>query len=794
MRYLSLLLITGGILATNLAYSQDKLYPNEFPLGDVQLLESPLKYAQNLNIETLLKYSPDRLLAPYRKEAGLEPLDKPYPNWDGLDGHVGGHYLSAMAMNYASTGNHECKKRMEYMIAQLKECEQANIKNHPDWGNKYIGGVPNSEKIWSAFKEGNFGPYFGAWVPFYNIHKMYAGLRDAWLYCGNEDAKQMFLDFCDWGIDITSKLSDAHMETMLNNEHGGMNEMFADAFAITGDKKYIEAGKRYSHHMLLDPMSKGNDNLDNLHANTQIPKVIGFQRIGELTGDQNYLSASKYFWNNVVYQRSLAFGGNSRREHFPSAEACTDYTSDVDGPESCNSYNMLKLTEDLFRLDQRAEYADFYERTIFNHILSTQHPQHGGYVYFTSARPRHYRVYSAPNEAMWCCVGSGMENHGKYAQFIYTHNDNSLYVNLFVASTLDWKQRGISLKQETQFPFAETSKISITKGNSQFKMMIRFPKWVADNQLKIIINGKPYQFSAKPQSYVEIDRKWKKGDVVEISFPMHNSVEHMPNVPNYVAIMHGPIVLGMKTGTEDLRGIIADDSRFGQYPGGELFPIDKAPILIDDNIDNIENKLVAVEGKPLHFKLNVEMKNAIDGELVPFYQIHDSRYMLYWLALSKNGYQSYIDSLSAIENQKIILSQRSTDFVSPGEQQPEADHFMQSEKSNSGNDHNEFFRNASNGGFFSYELKTQGVEKLSVYVKYWGVNHWGTKIFDILVDDVKIATVNNTNRWNQSQFKTIEYPIPEELLKDKKSVRIKFQTSQGTEVGGIYDLRLVKEL
>ena len=416
-----------GLLFCNSIIAQDKLYPNTFPLSDVTLLNGPFKHARDLNIQTLLKYDVDRLLAPYRKEAGLTPKGESYENWIGLDGHVGGHYLSAMAINYAATGNAECKKRLDYMIAELKACQDANTKNHPEWGEGYVGGVPDSKGVWSKIKAGDVSIIWKYWVPWYNVHKMYAGLRDAWLYTGNKEAKRIFIKFCDWAINVTSGLSDIKMEEMLGNEHGGMNEVFADAYQMTGDQKYLIAAKRFSHKMLLDAMAANTDNLDNKHANTQVPKVVGFERIAELSHDNNYGKAGSFFWETVTANRSLAFGGNSRREIFPSAAACSDYVNDVEGPESCNSYNMLKLTEDLFRVNPLAKYADFYERTLFNHILSSQHPEHGGYVYFTSARPRHYRVYSTPNEGMWCCVGSGMENHGKYGQFIYTHSKDSLF-------------------------------------------------------------------------------------------------------------------------------------------------------------------------------------------------------------------------------------------------------------------------------------------------------------------------------------------------------------------------------
>jgi len=788
-KILTTLLIAATVSA---ASAQDKLYADEFPLGDVTLLNGPLQKARDLNIQTLLKYDCDRLLAPYFKEAGLTPKAKPYPNWDGLDGHVGGHYLTAMALN-AATGNEECRRRMEYMIKELQTCADANAKNHPSWGKGYVGGMPNSDKIWSNFKKGDFGVYFGSWAPFYNLHKMYAGLRDAWLYCGNEQAKNLFLGFCDWAIDLTAKLSDAQMEQMLNNEHGGMNEVLADAYDITKNKKYLDVAKRFSHRKLLTPMMQRVDCLDNMHANTQVPKVVGFERISELSGDESYHHAADFFWDIVTGERSLAFGGNSRREHFPSREACTDFINDIDGPESCNTNNMLKLTEDMHRRSPEARYADYYELATFNHILSTQHPEHGGYVYFTPARPRHYRNYSAPNEAMWCCVGTGMENHGKYGQFIYTHVGNALYVNLFAASELNWRDKNITLRQETAFPYAENSKITVTSGSGSFKMLIRYPNWVAKGAFSIKVNGKPVEIVSGPSSYVVIDRKWKKGDVVDINFPMHNSIQYLPNVPQYVAIMHGPILLGMKTGTEDLAGLIADDSRFGQYAGGKKLPVNEAPILINNDIESIASQLKPVDGKPLHFTLNTKMVNEIRNELQPFFEIHDSRYMIYWLALSENSYKSYLDDLAKAEQARQDLEARTIDKVQPGEQQPETDHKMETDQSYTGNTNDCFWRDARDGHYFSYLMQTAGRTDLSLRLKFWGVGEWKSHEFDVYIDDTLLVSINNTGNYRISEFKYETFDIPASMLQNKTQIRIKFVAKQGRQIGEIYGVRLIKK-
>ena len=787
---LLLLAILLQALST-VAPAQDKLYHNEFPIGDVRLLDGPLKNARDLNIRTLLQYDCDRLLAPYRKQAGLEPKAPAYPNWDGLDGHVGGHYLTAMAMN-AATGNEECRRRMEYMIAQLQECADANGKNHPGWGKGYVGGMPDSERIWSNFKKGDFRVYSRAWAPFYNLHKMFAGLRDAWLYCGNEQAKTLFLGFCDWVIDLTAGLTDAQMEEMMGNEHGGMNEVLADAYAISGEKKYLDVARRFSHKRILTPMSQRVDNLDNLHANTQVPKAVGFERISELSGDETYHNAAQFFWEIVTGERSLAFGGNSRREHFPSKEACMDFINDIDGPESCNTNNMLKLTEELHRRNPEARFADYYELATFNHILSTQHPEHGGYVYFTPARPRHYRNYSAPNEAMWCCVGTGMENHGKYGQFIYTHRGDALFVNLFVGSELNWREKGVVLRQETGFPYAESSRITVAQGKGHFALQIRYPGWVKPGAFQVKVNGQPVSIVTGPSSYVSIERQWKKGDVVDIAFPMHNSIKYLLNEPQYIALMHGPILLGMKTGTEDLAHLIADDSRFGQYASGQKLPVDQAPILINNSIEAIAGQLEPIPGKPLHFTLTTRMENPIRNEIQPFFEIHDSRYMMYWLALSEDSYKSYLDGLAKAEQERQALEARTVDKVQPGEQQPETDHKMETDRSVTGNSNDVFFRDASDGHYFSYLMQTGGETALGLQLKYWGVGEWKTHEFDIYIDDVLVKEVNNTGKYRISEFKYETYDIPSSVLEGKTQIRVKFVAKPRKQIGEIYGVRLVK--
>ncbi len=792
-------IIAGLALATILltgCKTQENYCEDKFPLSDVELLDGPFKHAYDLNIEVLMQYDVDRLLAPFLSEAGLEKKAEYFPNWEGLDGHVAGHYLSALALHYAATGNQDCKERMDYILSEMKRCQDKN-------GDGYIGGVPDSDIIWKEIKAGNPDIVWKYWVPWYNVHKTFAGLRDAYTYGGSEQAKEMFLKLCDWCIDVISPLTDEQMESMVGQEFGGMNEVLADAYDISGDLKYLEAAKRFTHHWLFDSMVEGVDNLDNKHANTQVPKAVGYQRTAEMcmkAGQteeaEKYFKAADFFWNTVVNTRSLAFGGNSRREHFAPAEDCVSYVDDREGPETCNTFNMLKLTEGLFRMAPSATYADFYERAMMNHILSTQHPEHGGYVYFTSARPAHYRVYSSPNNGMWCCVGTGMENHAKYGEFIYSHAGDNLFVNLFVASRLNWEEKGITLTQETSFPDSETIRLTVNVENPvKANIQIRHPWWCETGAMKAVCNGKDYAAGSEASSYLSIDRKWKDGDVIEITVPMDVTIEELPNEPDYIAVMRGPVLMGARMGTEGLVGLIADDHRWAHIAHGPLVSLFDTPILVG-NRSEIEAKLKdmkPVEGKPMHFTVPGLFTGEFEGlELEPFFRIHDSRYMMYWLTMDEKEYAESRREMQEQEAQKLTLDRRTVDAVNPGEQQPEADHLMKQERSQRGNFQNEAWREARDGGYFQYTLSNKGRTDLSLMVRYWG-DEAGSRTFDILVDGKVLAEENLTGKWNRQHMVNHEYALPASMLQGKDNITVTFRSKEGTTAGKVFNVRLLKK-
>ena len=605
---------------------------HEFKLQQVALLPGVFKNAQQTDMTYMLALDPDRLLAPYLTEAGLTPKKKSYGNWEntGLDGHIGGHYLSALSNMYASTHNAEMNRRLDYMLVQLKRCQDKI-------GSGYLGGTPGGTAMWKDIAAGKIEADTFAlnkkWVPLYNIHKLFAGLRDAYIIAGKTQAREILVRLTDYIDGVSRKLTDTQIQTMLISEHGGLNEIFADVSVITGHNKYLVLARRFSHKAILDPLIHGEDQLNGLHANMQIPKAVGFQRISEVGGDADYSKAARFFWETVVNNRTVVIGGNSVNEHFNPTGNFTKMITDIAGPETCNSYNMLKLTRHLFEKQGEVKYIDFYERVLYNHILSSQHPTHGGFVYYTSMRPKHYRVYSQPQVAMWCCVGSGMENHGKYGELIYSYRQNDVYVNLFIASRLNWAEKGLVLSQQTKFPDNETTRLLVEAVKpGAFSINVRYPHWVKAGKMQIKINGIKVPFYGQPGSYVRLDRTWKKGDEIDVRLPMDLTTEFLPDSSKYLAFLHGPIVLAAKTDTTDLDNLLADGDQFGGYRArGKMYPLNTAPVLVSSDT-NLAKYLKAVDGMPQTFIAPelitpAKFKNL---ELMPFYKLHDARYMIYW--------------------------------------------------------------------------------------------------------------------------------------------------------------------
>ncbi len=759
------------------------------PLTDVRLLEgSPFPAAVRANREYLLALDPDRLLAPFRHEAGLPPTAESYGNWEtsGLAGHTAGHYLSALAGMIASgndTPEGEFHRRLDHLVSELKACQDA-------YGDGYVGGVPGSRELWQQVAAGKVEAVNRKWVPWYNVHKTFAGLRDAWLQTGHQEAREVLVRLADWSVALTSRLSDEQMQRMLDQEHGGMNETLADVYAITGDKKYLAAARRFNHHAVLTPLEDQRDELTGKHANTQIPKVVGLGRIAGLTGEASGHAGARFFWKTVTAHRSVAFGGNSVSEHFNHPQDFRSLLSHREGPETCNTYNMLRLTGGLFAAGPDAAYADYYERALYNHILASIDLEHPGYVYFTPIRPGHYRVYSQPDTGFWCCVGTGMENPGKYGEFIYARAKDGLYLNLFIASEATVAPLGLTLRQETAFPDEERSRLYLRLERPQtFTLHVRQPGWVAPGTFTLAVNGEPVSVSSTPSSYVAIRREWRDGDRVEIGLPMQTTVEGLPDGSPWHAILRGPIVLAHPAGTWELKGVRADDSRMAHVAAGPELPLDRAPVILADARAIPAHVVPAPDAKPLHFRLVDIVEPAAAGglELVPFFRLHEARYQMYWETTTREGLAERKVALARAEGARAAREAATLDQLTPGEQQPEVEHDYQGEDTESGLFNGRHWRH---GRDFRYTLHPRGEKRVVLSVTYSG-NDTGRQ-FDILANDTVIATQDLVAE-APGEFIEKQYEIPAHVLAAAPDGRLTIRfVAKKVLAGGVFDIRLLR--
>jgi uncharacterized protein len=771
----------------SLAFAQVKQEIHYFPLRDVRLSESIFNKAMQADKKYILSMEPDRLLAPYLKEAGLQPKAENYPNWEntGLDGHIGGHYISALSLMYASTGDPKIKQRLEYMIDELDRCQTSSA-------NGYVSGVPNGKKIWKEVSEGNIrASSFGLndrWVPLYNIHKIYAGLRDAYWYAGSEKAKKMLIKLTDWMANEVSALSDEQIQDMLRSEHGGLNEVFADVYDITKDKKYLKLAHRFSHQAILNPLLLGEDKLTGIHANTQIPKVIGYKRIADLENNPQWNNAADFFWHNVTEKRSSVIGGNSVSEHFNPVNDFSSMIKSIEGPETCNTYNMLKLTKALFATLPKSYYIDYYEKALYNHILSTENHDKGGFVYFTPMRPGHYRVYSQPQTSFWCCVGSGLENHAKYGEMIYAHSDNDLYVNLFIPSTLKWAERKILIRQENNFPETPSTKLIVDlAGKGNFNLKLRSPEWANPSEVNISINGKKQNVQPDANGYFTLSRKWKKGDVVEMNLPMHLEAEQLPDKSDYYAFKYGPVVLAATYGTENQQGLLADDSRGGHIAHGPQIPLNDIPVILGNGKEVI-NHVKSVNDEKLTFSLTglyPSEKFSKGFKLIPFYKIQEERYILYWPQADQDKIETIQKKKAAEEAETRKLDLITADKIQLGEQQPESDHYFESKDSNTGYMEDRHFRDAK--GWFSYRMKNPSKNAAYLYILYFDAN--ANRSLNIDINGKKVSAKKLEGKaGNSPQYMLL--PIPEKE-KGKEILTVKFYAEEQMTTSKIIEVRLL---
>jgi len=597
-----------------------------FGLSEVRLGEGPFLHAQKLDAAYLLRLEPDRMLHNFRVNAGLQPKATVYGGWESVEpwieirchGHTLGHYLTAAACMFESTGDARFAERVDHIVAELAECQAKTggwLTAFPD------GAAPLIDSL--AGK-----PFPG--VPWYTTHKVLAGLRDSHLHRGNKVALDVWVKFADW-IDTTAKdVPDDRFQKMLDREHGGMNEVLADLAEITGDGRYLRLARRFSHLALLDPLERGEDKLDGLHSNTQIPKVIGFSRIYAVSrGDGGALDrAAEFFWDTVVNARSFATGGHGDVEHFFPKAQFAKHLGSAKTMETCCTHNMLRLTRTLFERDASARYTDYFERALYNGILASQDPESGMMTYFQSTRPGYVRLYHTPFDSFWCCTGSGMENHARYGENIYARNAGSLFVNLFIPSTLEWRERGITVIQDTRFPDADNARLVFRcKEPQDVRLALRHPRWC--EAMSIRVNGRHAATSRLAGEYHYLERRVRDGDTIEVRTPMRLTLDPLPNAPEYAALMYGPIVLAARLGTE------------GLTPGSQLIINEReSGTMLDEQVDLPRwNRPLAEliantkrrSGDELRFT-TTGFEGGKSVELMPWFRMTHERYNLYWHA------------------------------------------------------------------------------------------------------------------------------------------------------------------
>jgi hypothetical protein len=731
-----------------------------YSLHDVRLLAGPFKNAMRLNGKYLLDLEPDRLLHNFRKLAGLKPKGKAYTGWekDSISGHTLGHYLSACALHYASTGSRKHLKRVEYVLTELRQCQQAN-------GNGFVFGFPRGKEVFQELIKGDIRAKAfdlnGCWVPLYNLHKTFAGLHDAYTLCDKKLALTISRDLGDFLIGVFEKLSKKQMQKMLNAEQGGINESLADLYRLTGEKRYLDTAERIYHEKVLDPLSKKKDILPGLHGNTQIPKVIGCARLFELTGAPKYHAIADFFWDTVVDHHTYVNGGNGDNEYFgrPDKRAnrlgCTT--------ETCNTYNMLRLTRFLYAWNPDARYFDYFETALYNHILSSQNPETGMTVYKNYLSMPARKNFCTPFSSFWCCTGSGIENHAKYGESIYWRDDESLYVNLFIPSVLKDRRRGLTVRMETGFPFTDKVELKITCDEPRtVTLKLRYPKW-ADKGMSVGVNGRNVKFNAKPGSYVAVRRKWKTGDVVSAVTPMSLRYQAMPDMANRVAFFCGPILLCAPLQTrEDM------------------------PVLISE-ADKLMDKIRPVGGRALDFRTD-GLARPCDITLTPHYGTYKSLYTVYMDVFTKDAWARKQARYAAEQQRLEELCERTCDDMRIGEMQPERDHKLKSSgESYVGRYLDRPFRDARNGGFFSFDMKVDPDKPVDL-VCTWRADR--TRVFDILVSGKKIATVN-TDKLPGDQFSDLLLPIDPVLTRGRKKVRVRFQGVEGSHVACLFGCKTI---
>ncbi len=741
-----------------------------FPLDDVKLLPgSAFYHAMRKDEMYLLLLKPDRLLHRFHLNAGLPVKDSIYKGWesDGLSGHTMGHYLSAASMMYVSTGNKELLTRVNYSVDEIARCQLARKTG-------YVGGIPKEDSIFARVSRGDIKTsgfdLNGGWSPWYTVHKLMAGLLDAYLYTGNKKALDIVVAMADWTFNTIAHLPDSSRQKMLRCEYGGMNDVLANIYAITGNRKYLDLSYLFYDDFVMKPLSEGIDPLPGKHSNTNVPKAIGSARQYQLTGNKSDSTIAAFFWNTMVHRHSYVIGGNSNYEYCGEAGKLNERLSD-NTCETCNTYNMLKLTRQIFSWDPSSSYMDYYERALYNHILASQNPEDGMMCYFVPLRMGTKKQFSDSFNTFTCCVGSGIENHSKYSEQIYLHDGrNTLWVNLFIPSTLNWKEQAVTLFQETDFPNDNQTLLRFTKTTGTLlNIRIRKPFW-SKSEPRITVNGKPYTAKADSSGYSIISGSFRKGDKIEVHFDMQIYTESMPDNPSRIAFKYGPLVLA---------GLLGKEMPDPVYGTPVLMTNQKDPSVwmkkTNSSYPSFEIKGV---GKPF------------DVTLIPFYKVFDQYYSVYWDYFTEADWNARQADYEAEKKKEKEIEANTIDVFRIGEMQPERDHQLKaSERSYVDDAIGRKGREARAGHYFSFTMKSDPDIPQSLMLTYIGDDK--DRKFDILVNNVRIATVE----WQGGKtgtFYNFVYPIPVDITKGQSQVNVAIQANYDKTAGRVFGVRTVR--
>ena len=775
------LAIGVGLFAANVGAAAEavRLAASPWPLQDVRLLEGLFRDAQERNKAYLLRLEPDRLLSHVRKNAGLPPKGRPYGGWDRQGSQCVGHHLSALAHMAASTGDPAVRERVRYIVRELAECQRAA-------GDGSLHGYA-SDKAWYQKVSAGEMPFIPV-SPWYVTHKIMAGLRDAYLLCDETAAREVLVRMADWCLVVTARLTPAQWQAMLDREHGGPHEVLADVFAMTGERNYLDLARQFTHHRVYDPLARGDASvLDGLHANTQFPKFIGYERIYELTGEKARHDAVLTFWENVTSDRSWANGGNSQSEAFFPPSEFPRKLLDLPGPETCNTYNMLRLTRRLFLVQPSGRLMDYYERALLNHVLASQDPETGGFAYHTPMRPGHYRIYSHPEDSFWCCVNTGMESHSQHGEMIYARAEDGFYINLFIATEARWREQGLTLRQATRFPDEPRTTLLLTLEQPRsMALHLRWPAWVEAGKLQVAVNRGRVPVQGTPGNYLTLSRVWQSGDRVQVELPMRPRVEVLPRSTNYAAFFYGPVLLAGALSREALSpaDFISQD---GDPIPRRALPVENFPVLVAKP-EKAASRLERMAGEALGFRLSGVMQPG-DVTLVPLFRLHRQRYTVYWPVYDEPTWAKARVHREAEKQEAATLDAQTIDRVVIGDADSERRHGLQGDRTETGPAPWPHSRWRHAAGWFAYELKIQPGSPALLRCVFWGGDTGRT--FDVLIDGRLVETVAlEAPRPGDYLVKSI--PVPPALTAGKERMVVRFQARPGSLAGGLFDLRTVR--